>query len=273
MPFIHKAYEIHDAVQWWKDGDHQSVEKVADYGPGAECSLCGRSITSHGVFRWTDDEGELCSSANLCPGDYIVTMREGCEPETYSQELFNKTFLWRPEPNDNEEQPITVNLGDYLRVNLKPGDIIGAVTKTIDERLPRTLTTDRPKESKAYTRCYRCDAYLPRGNRFWCPRCNGVFCSEHIVPSLHFTTDRPGVTCATYYATPDEKAKARKLHQLQDEIDDLMHAKNLEEKREEQLNQGRLVCDFCKNENYELQPCRKCGGRHFTMKGGRTEVT
>lgn len=82
-----------EATQWFKNGDHPQDESTLTEGPGGAqqlsegkivkiflslnipggrfCPTCGNVMRRHGLIRNGDDEDIVC------PGDYIVTRRDG----------------------------------------------------------------------------------------------------------------------------------------------------------------------------------------------------
>jgi hypothetical protein len=80
-----------EAVQWWKNGDHPSVEPlfIYDLDHSSICNKCGEKIKGHGRID-TLEGGHI-----VCPGDYIITGIKGeeypCKPdifkETYEEEV------------------------------------------------------------------------------------------------------------------------------------------------------------------------------------------
>jgi hypothetical protein len=76
-----KPVEV-EASQWFKDGDHLSVEPYPTTGT---CAICERFFQEHGWVA-TLEGGHI-----VCPGDFIITGVNGekypCKPD-----IFAKTY-------------------------------------------------------------------------------------------------------------------------------------------------------------------------------------
>lgn len=75
-----------EAVQWFKDGDHPSVNVALFPLPvkNDKCFICGKS-TPHGKIQTL--EGQF----HVCPGDWIVTGVAG-EHYPVKPDIFAKTY-------------------------------------------------------------------------------------------------------------------------------------------------------------------------------------
>lgn len=95
--------EIVYATQWFKNGDHPNDEivqftssegKVVRYfcSPGMPgetvCALCGSTMNKHG---WIDGARNQGVSHVVCPGDWVVTDKEG-KYSPYRAETFARIF-------------------------------------------------------------------------------------------------------------------------------------------------------------------------------------
>jgi hypothetical protein len=92
MKFRRKAVPIEAAVQWFKLGDHDKVEK---YCPLKEtkptCRYCGMHISEHG---WCDLVKPLEGGHIVCPGDWIITELYGTTKAYYpcKNDIFLETY-------------------------------------------------------------------------------------------------------------------------------------------------------------------------------------
>jgi len=82
MAKYRKKPVVINATQWFKAGDHDSVQIFDSRSPSRACEHCGKDLPSEHGWVSTREGGHIA-----CPGDWIITGVKGehypCKPDIF----------------------------------------------------------------------------------------------------------------------------------------------------------------------------------------------